>query len=171
MWDDRTERAVDEAIDRVAGDLTNGAPAPNLKARVFERIEARDRSWWSARSASLAVAGAALLLVLAVIVVERSNVPPASSLASRPTARTVTTLVEVPARSLGRGIGAPQQTLPPPPPRFDMVSPIDQLAPDGLAVASIELAPLGSASSLRVPELSVPSIDLAPLPAIEDRPR
>ena len=153
----------DDQIDRAARGLTNGSPSYDFRARVFDRIQQRQR-----RSSFVAVwglAAAAVVIVIAIGIVNLRNAPEAP-LAARVTATapalTAGPVLPAPLEVEGNrnAASAPSSTARVDAPVFADVA---LLAPAPLEVASIEFIRLDAPVFTPVDALSIARIDIAPL--------
>jgi hypothetical protein len=182
MWDDQTERIVDAAIDRIAREMTAGAPAPSVRARVIAQIEGAPSRRTVGHFVWMVPAAVAVVLVLAFGVWRRTDRPGVSTPqrarqqetahdAARqnpepgtpnPEARTERTVnpnrTRKPAPGTQNPAGAPAP------------SAVAALAPPSLTVPRLGVAALESPRSIELLEMTVSSLDVAPL-ATEERPR
>ncbi len=155
---------VDDAIDRVAADATNGAPRPDLRARVMARID-EPRSRFAPWMLVAATAAAIALVALGTIRPWHGNAPIESSPAvARTTPSTASPIVHeatTAAASTGAPTAAPTRTG------------TTQLA--AVSVPSMALPPLEPVDpivqeSIQPTKLSIPQLTVEPIvmPAVDD---
>jgi hypothetical protein len=185
MWDEHAELAIDAAIDQASRELTSGAPGSNLRARVIAKLDGAAASSSRRRLLWAAPVAVAALLIVAFGIGRRGpalRVPAAAPQAAR---------VERGHDAAGRIAAAETGAVGVRPPAFDgttaasapshhapktrrgsqaAASTIDALAPAPLMVGSIGVPALGPLDSIQLSEMTVPSIDVAPL-TIDDRPK
>jgi hypothetical protein len=171
MWDDQVYRA----IDRVARDMTDGAPGSDFRARVVARIESpaahRSSVWRPALAGLVAIVLVGAIVVLwdrvrlepnatTTPIVARAIAPHAGTLVAdlnRPALLESPARVEMTARRAAPA-GSDDRM------RFIVVSDIDTLTLPPLAVDSIALGALAPEPSLTVDPLeTIVPIAVAPL--------
>jgi len=163
------DREIDRAIDDVAGEMTAGEPAPDLRARVLARIDAR-----SAAPAGLSPRTIAAAAVTVVVVV--AGAIAVMLLRGPQTTMTHTTATVESRGDRGPERAAPQQKMPAPPqqpPSPEQQTRAPQLPNVASAVRAGRRGPApqpGAVAVLAPPPLDVESIALgalAPPPPLE----
>jgi hypothetical protein len=189
-----TTKDLDDAIDRAVRDIMSAEPRPGFRGRVLDRLDrdserrTRQSKSWSAsgirRLALPAFAGALLLAMLSLVVMQRRDArlaepSPSTTVAARPEPPVTT-----PPPSLGKEPSTPSVVTPP-------VTSAQRVAPGVVQAASVEdapaapldedaglkalnrLAPLGVAPiaetllqtpDISIGELGIPPIVVEPLP-------
>jgi hypothetical protein len=177
MWDEKAERAIDAAIDQVARELTAGSPSADVRARVLARIDAsraHARMWRLGWVAPVAVAA---LLLVAVAIWRKGDVsrpgtaPPAQTTAAQtePALEPSTPGLEHPTEeSRTNRRSNVKRTVNPGP--GTAASAVAALAPPPLAIDPLRVGTMPAIGSIELSEMTVPSIDVAPL-TLDDRPR
>jgi hypothetical protein len=168
---------IDRAIDAAADAMTAGLPGSDLRARIVARIEAGDgrrrvRPLWLVPIAAAAIAVFALAIVLPrhqraasgpradSAAIDIALAAPSVRIAPAGGDRTASAVPGAVARR-PPSEGRREKTMPP--------SAVAALAPPTLAVDRLAIAPIGRAAPIQVPEMTIPSIDVAPLD-LDERP-
>jgi hypothetical protein len=172
MWDERAEHEIDAAIDRVARELTEGASDANIKARVLARVEAAaspEKTRYFGWTAPVVVA---VLLLLAFAVWRRADIAPAPTVTTPPqqTARATSEpnadhgAVNPPTPE--ESARTPRTSRTPRTPRtLRPPSVVATLAPPPLTVDPLGVEPMEAMRSIQLSEMTVPAIDIPPLPS------
>lgn len=188
MWDEQTEQLVDATIDRVAREMTEGAAAPDLRARVLARIDgAPSAHVWKLMWVAPAAIAALLLVAFGIWSrIDSGRVPAAGQLTSRQTARQeheprtpdfelrtlnseLRTLRPEPKTLNPNRTLKPNRTLHPERGTENPPSAVAALAPPPLAVDPLGVSTMAAIDSIQLSEITVPPIDVAPL-TLDDRP-
>lgn len=175
------EPNIDDAIGRVARELTRDRVDPAFRARVVARIErgtpVPTQAW---RRLGWILPAAAVLAVAAVVLSTMRQGSPARNDAVRAPAREAQStqaqdrVVATPSPAVSTTHAANTVRPPAAAPRTARTSPVEMLAPPPLAAESIAVEPMGvpeasAIESIELSALTVPPIDVGPL-APDDRP-
>jgi hypothetical protein len=181
MWDEKAERAIDAAIDQVARELTAGSPSADVRAQVLARIDASGAHARMRRLGWVAPVAVAALLLVAVAIWRKGDV---SRPGTPPPAQTTAAQTE-PAREEHVEPSTPGLEHPTEEPRTNRrsnvkrtvnpgpgtaASAVAALAPPPLAIDPLRVGAMPAIGSIELSEMTVPSIDVAPL-TLDDRPR
>ena len=177
-----TRDRLDERIDSVAHEMTEGTPRADFRARVLSQLDetrAPRPLWW--RPIAIVPIAAMILIVAAVGIRERSRVSHTSSMEARTEADVRSSqpgAQPIPPRPVIPSTVTPDQVTSTAPTRIARraataeptldTDKLDELAPPPLEVTPIPMDGIAT-SRLEVPSLAMPSIAMAPH-EIDDHP-